>query len=124
MLYAILIHQADGAQDHFTDEESESMLAEHRSLQADTKASGAFVGAVQLAEGNTASTVRRTGSRITIEDGPFAETKELLIGLYLMECADLDEALQHAARIPHAEYGAVEVRPVAYYADEHGKERA
>ncbi len=45
-------------------------------------------------------------------DGPYAETKEVLTGFYLLECADLDEAVQHASRIPAARTGCVEVRPV------------
>ena len=45
-------------------------------------------------------------------DGPFATTKEILAGYYLLECADLDEALRHAEKLPTARYGSIEVRPV------------
>lgn len=60
----------------------------------------------------TATTVRVRGGEPEITDGPFAVTKEILAGFYLLDCADLDEALRHAARLPTARYGSVEVRPV------------
>jgi hypothetical protein len=63
----------------------------------------------------TATTVRVTGGKggdIVTSDGPYAETKEALTGFYLLECADLDEAVKIAAKIPAAWDGAVEVRPV------------
>ena len=70
------------------------------------------VGGEQLEDADTATTVRvRDGETLTT-DGPFAETKEQLGGYYLVDCASLDEALEFAARIPAAERGAVEVRPV------------
>jgi hypothetical protein len=63
----------------------------------------------------TATTVRVNGGKggdVVTSDGPYAETKEALTGFYLLECADLDEAVAVAARIPAARDGAVEVRPV------------
>ena len=66
----------------------------------------------ELADGHTAKVVRiRDGERI-VTDGPFAETKEILGGLFLIELPDLDEAIRLAALIPAAEYGSVEIRPV------------
>jgi hypothetical protein len=56
--------------------------------------------------------VRVRDGETTVTDGPFAVTKEILGGYYLVDCADLDEALAIAARIPMARYGSVEVRPV------------
>ena len=66
----------------------------------------------------TATTVRVTGGKggdVLTSDGPYAETKEVLTGFYLLECADLDEAVAVAARIPAAWDGAVEVRPVIQF---------
>jgi len=60
----------------------------------------------------TATSVRVRDGEIELTDGPFAMTKEVLAGYYLLTCADLDEALKHAARLPLARYGTVEVRPV------------
>lgn len=61
---------------------------------------------------DAATTVRVRDEETEIVDGPFAVTKEFLVGYYLLECTDLDEALKHAARVPLARYGSVEVRPV------------
>jgi hypothetical protein len=70
------------------------------------------VGGDELQDPDTATTVRvRDGETLTT-DGPFAETKEQLGGYYLIDCGSLDEALEFAARIPAAERGAVEVRPL------------
>lgn len=60
----------------------------------------------------TATTVRSRSGKVETVDGPFAETKEQLGGYYLLECADLDEAIACAAKIPSARHGSVEVRPV------------
>ena len=60
----------------------------------------------------TATTVQVRGGQVLTTDGPFAETKEQLGGFYILECKDLDEALEYAARIPTAKHGSIEVRPV------------
>ena len=72
-------------------------------------------GGAALYQTSTATTVRVQGGRggdVVTTDGPYTETKEALTGFYLLECADLDEAVATAARIPGAWDGAVEVRPV------------
>lgn len=61
---------------------------------------------------HTATTVRVRGGEVTLFDGPFAETREMLAGFYLVDARDLNEAIQLAARIPPAQYGSIEVRPV------------
>jgi hypothetical protein len=73
--------------------------------------SGALRGAEQLFETDTATTVRHRGERL-LTDGPFAETKEHLLGFYLIDVADLDTALDWAGRMPVTTYGSVEVRAV------------
>ena len=120
MLYAMLIYEAEGSEDHFTGEEKAALVEGHVALRTDTKASGIYRGSLRLTEGYPASTVRKRGSRVTVEDGPYAETKELLIGLYLLECADLDTAVKFAQRIPNVEFGAIEIRPVMYFEDRSG----
>jgi hypothetical protein len=73
---------------------------------------GIYRAGEPLAPSTTATTVRvRDGRRLTT-DGPFAETKEVLGGYYLLECDDLDTALDAAARCPGAAYGSIEVRPL------------
>ena len=73
---------------------------------------GVLVAAEALEPVQTATTVRVRDGRVTVTDGPFAETKEQLAGFYLVEARDLEEAIQIAAKIPPAREGSVEVRPV------------
>lgn len=73
---------------------------------------GAFRGGAALHASATATTVRVRDGQTLATDGPFAETKEVLGGYYLVEAADLDEAIDFAARIPGARRGSVEVRPI------------
>ena len=80
----------------------------HRSLRE----AGVLVNVKALRSPESATTVRVRDGDAEIVDGPFAVTKEMLAGFYLVECADLDEALALAARIPPASWGTVEVRPV------------
>lgn len=74
--------------------------------------SGHMVAAEALQPVHTATTVRVRDGKVSITDGPFAETKEQLAGFYLVEARDLDEALAIAAKIPPARVGSIEVRPV------------
>ncbi|MBV6752305.1 MULTISPECIES: YciI family protein [Pseudomonas] len=76
------------------------------------RASGRMLAAEPLEPVSTATTVRMRGGKLSIVDGPFAETKEQLAGFYLVEARDLNEALQIAGHIPAARVGSVEVRPV------------
>lgn len=80
----------------------------HRSLRE----AGLLVGVQRLYSVQSATSVRVRDGQAEIIDGPFAVTKEVLAGYYVMECADLDEALQHAARLPMAPWATIEVRPV------------
>jgi hypothetical protein len=61
---------------------------------------------------DAATTVRVRGGETDLTDGPFAVTKEVLVGYYLLDCRDLDQAIEQAARLPVARYGSVEVRPM------------
>ena len=76
------------------------------------RASGHCVSSEALQPVATATTVRVRNGRLSIYDGPFAETKEALAGFYLIEARDLNEAIQIAARIPPAQVGCIEVRPI------------
>ncbi len=77
---------------------------------------GVLVGGEGLEPTSTATTVRVRDNETLTTDGPFAETREQLGGYYLLHCKDLDEALECAARIPGAQRGAVEVRPIMEFA--------
>jgi hypothetical protein len=74
--------------------------------------SGLLVAAEALQPVNTATTVRVRNGKVSVTDGPFAETKEQLAGFYLIEARDLNEAIQVASKIPPAREGSIEVRPV------------
>jgi hypothetical protein len=74
--------------------------------------SGKLIAAEALQPVETATTVRIRGGRLSVTDGPFAETKEQLAGFYLIDARDLNDAIQVAAKIPPARAGSVEVRPV------------
>jgi hypothetical protein len=76
------------------------------------KDAGVLVGVEALSGTETATTVRERGGERLLTDGPFVETKEHLLGFYLIDVPDLDAALDWAGRMPHIGYGAVEVRPL------------
>jgi hypothetical protein len=88
------------------------IIDHHLAVWREAKARGAYVMSEAIGGTENATTVRvRNGGAVTT-DGPFAETKEVLGGFYVLDCRDLDEALEYAAKIPDAWDGAVEVRPV------------
>jgi hypothetical protein len=96
----------------------EQLQAEHPRWNAYTQAladAGVMVAGDALEGIDTATTVRERGGETVLTDGPFAETKEILGGYYLIDVPDLDAALKWAARIPSAPYGSVEVRPVMVF---------
>ena len=113
MLYSLLIYEAPGLDDVRTPAERESVLAAHRQLQIDTKRSGEYIAATQLAESGAMTTRPRKDDAL-VTDGPFAETKELFVGFYLFECSDLEAAIELAKRIPVSEMGGVEIRPAVW----------
>jgi hypothetical protein len=109
MQYALMVYAEPGYEQAYTDAEREEALAEFAALADDPRCGTA----AQLQPAETATVVRVAGGRTLMTDGPFADTKEVLGGLCLIEAANLDEAIELAARIPTARVGgAVEVRPV------------
>ena len=76
------------------------------------RASGHCLASEALQPAGTATTVRVRNGKVSVTDGPFAETKEILAGFYMIEARDLNEAIQIASRIPPAAVGSVEVRPI------------
>ena len=108
MKYMALIYGNEEAWDALSEEEQQRVSERYMALAREP----VTVGGDELEDPDTATTIRvRDGETLTT-DGPFAETKEQLGGYYLIDCGSLDEALEFAARIPAAERGAVEVRPV------------
>lgn len=87
-------------------------LDECEAWQAEMERKGILRGSVGLRPPGDATTVRVRGAEVLLSDGPFAETKEQMGGFSLIECADLDEAIEVAAKHPAAQFGMIEVRPV------------
>lgn len=77
-----------------------------------------MVAAEALHPSHTATTVRVRNGKTSTTDGPFAETKEVLGGFYLLDCKNLDEAIEMAAKIPGALHGSIEVRPVVDFSQQ------
>ena len=92
--------------------EAEARTAEYGAWAQECAARGALRGGERLRPTSDATTVRLRDGEVVTVDGPFAETKEQIAGFFLIEAADLDEAVQAAAMLPAAKFGSVEVRPV------------
>ena len=112
MQYMALIYADEEIWSTFTDEEREAGYDLYRAFGREAEKAGVLAGGNELGATRDATTVRVAGHETLVTDGPYAEVKEALGGYYVLECESLDEALDWAARIPGAEHGAVEVRPV------------
>lgn len=113
MKYLCLIYGDEMQWEKRPKAEMEAVTAEYMALNASLQESGHYLGGSALKPTRLASTVRVRNGKLSTTDGPFAETKEQLGGYYLIEAADLNDAIQVAARIPNARFGCVEVRPLA-----------
>jgi hypothetical protein len=109
MKYILLVYTDEKV---WTDGEREKCVAESTRLTHELHAKGQYLGAAPLHPVAMATSVRVRNDRRLVTDGPFAETHEQLGGFFMIEAADLDEAIAVAARIPSARKGTVEVRPV------------
>lgn len=112
MKYLLLIYGRESDWTGFSPTEAAALTQEFGKFNQEITEKRKNLGGNRLKPVATATTVRvRDGKRV-VTDGPFAETKEQLGGYYLIEAADLDEAIAIAARIPSARFGSIEVRPV------------
>jgi hypothetical protein len=112
MRYLCLIYESEAAAANMSKEEGEKVFGEYHAFTDGIKTSGHLLGGEALQPTETATTVRVRNGKVQSTDGPFAETKEQLGGYYLINAADLNEAIQIAARIPGARSGSVEIRPI------------
>jgi hypothetical protein len=103
-------------------EERDAVYARYGAFGDAGREAGVVIGGAELGYTRDATTVRVRGDETLVTDGPYAEVKEALGGYYLLECSSMDEALDWAARIPGAEHGAIEVRPL--YIDPNQEEAA
>jgi hypothetical protein len=108
MKYALLIYAAPGTYKLSDPELTEAWVTYTKAVVD----AGIFLGAEQLADTDTATSVRVRSGELLLTDGPFMETKEHLLGLFLIDVPDLDAALDWAARMPNAAHGTTEVRAV------------
>jgi hypothetical protein len=112
MKFACLIC-AEKVMEQMPEAEAERHYEEYAEFTRAIRGSGHYVASNRLQPPDTAVTVRVRNGQVSTTDGPFAETKEQFGGYYVIEAKDLQEAIQIAARIPGAQRGCVEVRPVA-----------
>ena len=112
MKYACLVYYDEKEVYGMSPGDWDSLVGECLAYGDDVRASGHFLGGEALQPVAEATTLRVRNGKVSITDGPFAETKEQLAGFYLIEARDLNEAIQVASRIPPARYGSIEVRPV------------
>jgi hypothetical protein len=116
MRYMMLVYSTEGP-DGLEPEEAGRITAGHRKVMDEAAAKGVLIAAEPLAPTSTATTVRMQNGRALVTDGPFAETKEHLAGYYIMDCENLDEAIEWAAKIPTAcqgNEGCIEIRPMRW----------
>ena len=108
--YMLMVYEeeVDAAEQAEREHITPLLLELHESLRD----AGLLVGVNRLHSTESATSVRVRDGQTEITDGPFAVTKEVLAGYYVLECAGLDEALRQAARMPMARWGTIEVRPI------------
>ncbi|HUZ03508.1 MAG TPA: YciI family protein [Thermomicrobiaceae bacterium] len=116
MKYLLLLFDDEQAWSTRPAEDQSAMMAGHEAFGRDLHAVGAYVAGEALQPVATATTIRVSDGKALVSDGPFAETKEQLGGFYMIDVADLDEALKWGSRVAEFNGGSVEVRPVWEFA--------
>jgi hypothetical protein len=111
MLYAILCYHDEAVVGSWTKEEDDAVIAK-RAIVTKKLAAQGKLGPVARLMPTTAATTIRSGREQLVIDGPFAETKEQLLGIYVVDCASLEEAIDAARRLGRDETGAFEIRPI------------
>jgi hypothetical protein len=110
--FMLLICAEEALIESWTEEQGAAMTAKYGAWTQEMGQRGVLEGGLRLKPTSDATTVRVRDDQLVTSDGPFAQTKEQLIAFFTVNCEDLDEAIEVAAKIPAAGYGAVEVRPV------------
>jgi len=116
MRYMMLVYSTEGP-DGPNPQESERIANGHRKVIEEVTQKGILVSAAPLASTSTATTVRTQNGKAMVTDGPFAETREHLAGYYILDCENLDEAIEWAAKMPTTCYGGggcIEIRPLRF----------
>jgi hypothetical protein len=111
MRYLLMIYTPESTEQP-SPEQTQKEMAAYEAFSREVRERGVFQGGEALLPTSSATTVRVRDAETIVQDGPYAETKEALGGYYLLDCRDLDEAIELAAKIPGATRGAIEVRPI------------
>ena len=112
MRYALLICDDENARLARSPEEDAAQMAQYGAFAEEMGGRGLLQGGERLRPTSDATTVQVRDGEVLTSDGPFAETKEQIGGFYLVDCKDLDEAIEVASKIPTAANGTIEVRPI------------
>lgn len=123
MKYVLMINTDERAEETVGPDDLQGILERHTAVTRALHASGKWVSAARLRYSAEARTIRGRGADTIVLDGPFAETKELLGGFYLIEAGSKEEALEWAQQLPLREQGSIEVRPARTGATWHGSIR-
>jgi hypothetical protein len=115
MKYLLIIYNDESAYADATPEQIQQVMAAYDEFTRELAESGTMLGGEGLQPSNTATSVQVRNGEVVTSDGPFADTREQLGGYYLLDCRDLDEAIGWAAKVPGAQDGTIEVRPVMDY---------
>ena len=123
MLYAVLCYNSEDVVGAWSKEEDDAVMARLARVQEKVAAQGRLGPVARLLPTTSATTLRKSGAEPIVLDGPFAETKEQLLGFYLVDCKSLDEALDFARELTAANpgSGSYEIRPVSVFFPGGGK---
>ena len=112
MRYVLLICTSEETEAAMSPQEGEAEMAGYMKFGEEMGARGVLTGGERLRPSSDATTVQVRNGEVLTSDGPFAETKEQIGGYYIVDCKDLDEAVEVASKIPGALHGSIEVRPI------------
>ncbi len=112
MRYMFLIYTSESQEANFTAAERDDSMQAYTNFGKEAESRGLMLAGDALHPTTTATTIRVRDGKTMTTDGPFAETKEQLGGFYILNCKDINEAIEMGAKIPGAKYGSIEVRPI------------
>jgi hypothetical protein len=112
MKFMLMIHGSEQADERHTEAEVKQIVGQHMKVAQELRAAGKMVHGERLRAQAEATRLRTKAGQIQLTDGPFAETKEVVGGFYLIDCASKAEAIEWASKLPIREEGFIEVRPI------------
>lgn len=112
MRYLLVIYGNDEDWTQRPEDEIEPVLREHQTFSEDLRSAGVLIAAEALQPSSTVTTMRLNGTQPLVTDGPYAETREQIAGFYLIDVANLDEAIAWSTRLVRIEESPIEIRPV------------